>query len=299
MKTQLTPHLVDLTFDAALKSFWRRNKLSLFLGALQIQDLPEWLPNETKRDYLSRVFELLQKTEQRRKIIELARSLSEQTAFPDLENWEDSENKIATAKSAVDTLRRYLSKQNTQITSEKQKQEARRKFHKSQAQTRASQQTLQSLENKLCDLVSEKGSPSAGKGFEKWFYKLMDFSEITSRRPYKTGGREIDGSITIGDTTYLVECKFTTNQTGAPDIDIFRSKVETKADNTMGVFVSICGYSPVAKQEASGKKTPLLLLDHNHLYHVLRGISGFQDVIERIRRNASQTGEAYLPVTKF
>ena len=67
----------------------------------------------------------------------------------------------------------------------------------------------------------------------------------------------------------------------------------------MGVMVSISGYSSVARQEASGERTPLLLLDHGHLYLVLGGIMGMADVIDRVRRHASQTGEAYLAASDF
>ena len=62
---------------------------------------------------------------------------------------------------------------------------------------------------------------------------------------------------------------------------------------------TICGYSTVARQEASGAKTPILLLDHAHLYLVLTGIMSLADVVERLRRHASQTGEAYLPANEF
>lgn len=67
----------------------------------------------------------------------------------------------------------------------------------------------------------------------------------------------------------------------------------------MGIMVSISGFTEIAKKEASGAKTPLLLLDHSHLYLVLGGIMGMADVIDRIRRHASQTGEAYLAANKF
>jgi hypothetical protein len=67
----------------------------------------------------------------------------------------------------------------------------------------------------------------------------------------------------------------------------------------MGIFVSISGFSSVAIDGASGKKTPLLLLDHGHLYRVLGGVSSFRDVVERVRRHSSQTGEAYLPANRF
>ena len=50
----------------------------------------------------------------------------------------------------------------------------------------------------------------------------------------------------------------------------------------------------MARQEASGERTPLLLLDHGHIYLVLGGIMGLGDIIDRVRRHASQTGEAYL-----
>ena len=55
----------------------------------------------------------------------------------------------------------------------------------------------------------------------------------------------------------------------------------------------------MAREEASGNKTPLLILDHGHIYLVLGGMMGLADVVELIRRHASQTGEAYLPVSDF
>jgi len=300
MKTRITPHLIGLAYEAALRSFWRKNALSAFLTRSEVRGLPAWHPDETKRDYLARVFDLLQRNDEgKAKILHLAQFLAEQDSFPDLTGWEDSDEKIAAAKTAIVALRTYLHEQDEQIASEKERIEAQKRFREFQAQTRASQQSLQLLSDRLGDLANELGSSASGVAFQDWFYDLMDFSEITSRRPFNTGGREIDGSITIGDTTYLVECKFTTEQSGAPDIDVFRSKVESKADNTMGIFVSISGYSSVAVKDASGRKTPLLLLDHGHLYRVLGGVSSFTDVVERVRRHASQTGESYLPVTKF
>ena len=300
MKTQLTPHLIQLTYEAALRSFWRKNALSSFLRRAEVPNLPGWLPDESKRDYLTRVLEILQCTDHGKgKILHLAHFLAEQASFPDLEGWEDTSEKVSAAEGAVGTLRSYLSEQDAQLVSEEQRQKARKRLRNLQAQTRASQQNLQELSDRLGDLASEIGSSSAGKEFEKWFYDLMDFSEITSRRPFRTKGREIDGSITIGDTTYLIECKFTAGQADAPDVDVFRAKVESKADNTMGVFVSISGFSSVAARDASGRKTPLLLLDHGHLYRVLGGISSFKDVIERVRRHASQTGESHLAADQF
>ena len=127
----------------------------------------------------------------------------------------------------------------------------------------------------------------------------MDYFEIDSRRPYVTDGRQIDGSVTVDGTTYLVELKFTSEQAGATDIDTFHKKVSRKADNTMGLIISISGYSKVAIDEASCDKTPLLLLDYNHVYAMLNATQTFADLVRRVRRHASQTGIAFLQLSDF
>jgi hypothetical protein len=300
MKSRFTPHLIDLTFDAALRSFWRKSALSSFLRTSGIGKIPAWGPDESKRDYLTRVFEALRGTDAgRSKIMQLAQFLAEQRSFPDLKGWEDSAQKLEGAEQSVVALRSYLEEQDLDIATEQSRQEARKRLRTLQEEARVAQQSIQALTDRLTQLSVELGTPDAGRGFESWFYALMQFSEITARKPYTVDGRQIDGSVTIGDTTYLVECKFTAEQSGAPDIDVFRAKVESKADNTMGIFVSISGFSSVALNAASGKKTPLLLLDHTHIYGVLSGAYSFRTVIERVRRHCSQTGHAHLAIADF
>ena len=76
-------------------------------------------------------------------------------------------------------------------------------------------------------------------------------------------------------------------------------KIHDKADNTMGIVVSISGFSETAVSEASGPRTPVLLMDHRHLYLALGGTVTFGEIVERVRRHASQTGEALLGPDRF
>ncbi|HIH6738519.1 TPA: hypothetical protein ACYRTW_004889, partial [Escherichia coli] len=103
----------------------------------------------------------------------------------------------------------------------------------------------------------------------------------------------------IDGTTYLVELKFQKTQSDAIDIDSLKAKVNKMADNTMAVMISVSGYSSVAITESSGSRTPLLLLDYSHLYLFLSGGMRFDEIITRIRRHSSQTGESYLSVNSF
>lgn len=299
MAIRFTPHLVDLAFNAAIKSYWRKKSLRKFLKQCHISEafLNSWQEGESKRDFLGRLFDQLQETDRHRGIIlTMAKFLAEQRSFPDLEGWEDSDIKVSEAKKAVAALRTYLEEQERTTKEEANFQEQLRLQREKNRAALTQLQTMDTLTSRLQTLSLQIGTQQAGYDFQDWFFDFLDFSEAVCRRPYVHSGRQIDGSVTVDGTTYLVELKFTKGQADAPDIDIFKSKVNSKADNTMGLMVSISGYSSVAVSDASYAKTPLLLLDHEHLYAVLTGFMTFDEIVQRVRRHASQTGEAYLRV---
>ena len=302
MATKFTHRLVELTYEAALKSFWRKTALRKFLLSAHVAaaHLNTWSVDESKREFLDRTFQKLQGSDRGKAVIfEMANALSEQTSFPDLRDWEDSEQKIAAATKAVSELRAYVGAQAEEIRSEREREEAKSRAHEERRKVQRGLTDKRKLQERLDQLHPLVGTQQGGYDFQDWFYELLDFCEIQNRRPYVSAGRQIDGSITLDGTTYLVELKFTSGQASATDIDSLRSKVDDKADNTMGIMVSISGYSSVAITQASGRKTALLLFDAMHLYLFLTGAMSFQEVVLRVRRHASQTGEAYLPASGF
>lgn len=302
MAAKITPRLVELTYEAVLKSFWRKEALRKFLRGSHVADsfMATWASTESKRDFLDRAFEKLQASDRGKAVIfEMALFLSEQTTFPDLRNWEDSQQKIAEATKAVAELKAYLKAQAEEIRTDREREEAKTRARDERQKIQRSLTDKAKLQDRLGALHPAVGTQKGGYEFQDWFFDLLDFSEIQNRRPYVSAGRQIDGSISLDGTTYLVELKFTASQADATDIDSLRSKVDDKADNTMGVMVSISGYSSVAIAQASGRKTTLLLFDAAHLYLFLTGNLSFADIISRVRRHASQTGEAYLAAAKF
>lgn len=302
MSVPITPYLLDLVADAALKSFWRRKALAAFLRRCQISQnfLAGWTVDESKRDLLYRLFPEIEKSEHGPAVItRMARSLAEQTSFPDLENWEDSAEKKRNATSAVRALRDHLTRADEEVVQSRDRERTRKRAQAAQKQAIERRHTLEKLGARLNALASEIGSQKAGYLFQDWYYDLADYFEIISRRPYVIDGRQIDGSVTVDGTTYINELKFTREQAGAPEVDVFYRKVQNKADNTMGIMISMSGFSSTAIETASGPRTPLLLLDHSHLYFMLLGSSSFEDLVKRLRRHSSQTGCAYLGVGDF
>jgi hypothetical protein len=302
MAARITPRLIELTYEAALKSFWRKESLRKFLRASHVSEshIATWGPADSKRDFLDRTFQKLHTSDRGKAVVfEMAKYLSEQTSFPDLRDWEDSAQKIAAATKAVAELKSYLRVQDEDIRTERDRDEAKTRARAERQRIQRSVTDKSKLQQRLDTLHPAVGTQQGGYDFQDWFYDLLDFCEIENRRPYVIEGRQIDGSLTLDGTTYLVELKFTAGQADAADIDSLRAKVDDKADNTMGVFVSISGYSSVALAQASGRKTTLLLLDAAHLYLFLAGTISFEEIILRVRRHVSQTAEAYLPVARF
>ena len=302
MAKRLSPTFVTLIYEATLKSYWRRQALRRFLRQAGIAEsfLSTWTQEESKRDFLDRLFAKLPDQNRGQELLmQMAKDLAAQDTYPDLSGWEDSKQKIRDATVAVAALRRALNSLDEQVQSKANQDAARERHKQMQQEAQRSRDTLETLNSRLATLASRLGSNEAGYEFQTWFYDLMDFFEIMNRRPFTSGGRQIDGSVTVSGTTYLVELKFTKEQSGATDIDSALKKINDKADNTMGIMVSISGYSGVAIKEASGRRTPLLLMDHSHLYFALAGGATFGEIIDRVRRHASQTGEAFLSPNSF
>lgn len=109
MATRLAPHFVVLVYDALLKSFWRKKALRNFLRRCHISEtfLGQLSDDESKREWLDRLFRRLEESDKGEAVIQqMAKSLAEQTTFPDLENWEDSAQKIPAAQAAVEALKK-------------------------------------------------------------------------------------------------------------------------------------------------------------------------------------------------
>jgi restriction endonuclease Mrr len=303
MSKRLSPPFIELTHDALLKAFWYKPSLRLFLQQHGVKDLvlAQWHVDQSKRDFVDWLWPQLVKTDRGHEaILDMARSLSDMQHFPDLERKEDTKVRIPEAKQAIARLREQVLKVNETLQ-ETAEAAARRKLAQVEMSKRlAAQQSLVKLQQQLTDLMPRLGTQDGGYAFERWFYDLAIYFELDSRPGYKSDGRQIDGAITIEGTTFLLETKFTNEPIGSPDIDTFMAKIESKADNTMGLYVSISGFNGGAIKAASKAKTPMLLLDHSHIFNlILRGVMRLPQVVSRIKRHASQTGQAHLPASDF
>ena len=76
MAAKFTPRLIELTYEAALKSYWRKEALKKFLRASYISEnfLPTLGGEESKRDFLDKVFQKLQASDKGKAVIYIIRN---------------------------------------------------------------------------------------------------------------------------------------------------------------------------------------------------------------------------------
>jgi hypothetical protein len=303
MNKRLSTSFIELTHDALLKAFWYKPSLRLFLQQHGVRDsvLAQWHSDQSKRDFIAWLWPQLVTIDRGHSaILSMARSLSEMQHFPDLERKEDPRVRIPEAKQAISRLKEQVFKINETLKETEEAAVARKASQEEMSKRLAAQRSLVTLQQELTALTRQHGTQEGGYAFEKWFYDLAVYFELDARPGYKADGRQIDGAITIEGTTFLLETKFTNEPVGSPDIDSFMAKIESKADNTMGLCVSMSGFNEGAKRTASKQRTPMLLLDHSHIFNlILPGVMTLPQVISRIKRHASQTGFSFLGVLEF
>lgn len=302
MQIKYTLQISELTFDAILKVFNRKKTFIRFLRSMGVKDtvLASFDPNETKREFLERLFPKMQNTENGKKaILKMALEVSEFKEFPDLKGYEDSSLKEINAQESVSNLNKCISELRKNTSDEQERQRIKEIARQHAEEIKKERDSLSRFESRLNELTTRLGTQKAGYEFQDWLYDLVGFYEVQCRRPFNSNGRQLDGSVSVSNTEYLVELKFEKNQADAQDIDSLYSKLKDKADNTLAIFIAMSGYSSVAVSEANKGRTMVLLFDYSHIFLLLRGTLDFCELVDRAKRHAAQTGGAYLSATAF
>jgi len=76
-------------------------------------------------------------------------------------------------------------------------------------------------------------------------------------------------------------------------------KLQGKLENSLGLFISINGFSEDAVEAISSGRRLLILMDGEDLMAVLEGRIDLVQLLLRKRRKASQTGNIYLKIRDF
>ncbi len=135
-----------------------------------------------------------------------------------------------------------------------------------------------------------------GRDFERFLKSLLHADGLDPRASYKPDGEEIDGSFLMDGRVYLLEAKWHKEPLPASSIYAFKGKVDGKLLGTIGVFISVSGYSENAVDALTlGKALNLILFDGDDIRAALEAENGFRLIMLDKLRAAAEGGLIYLP----
>ena len=179
---------------------------------------------------------------------------------------------------------------------QQQIEERRQKAHKTLMTKTAVQQKLEELREEYYKLLASDQPQKRGFHLERIIRELFEIFDLDPKASFRITGEQIDGAFALEGTDFLFEAKWQQDLVGAAELDSLAGKLGRKLENTLGLFLSINGFSEDGiKAHASGRRL-ILLMDGSDLMAVLEGRIDLFQLLLRKRRHASRTGNIYLRI---
>jgi len=283
--------------------FWYKRDLRSFLQNCMSDRLlvaqANW--DAYKRQIVSEIVDAMAENQDRHfdDLMRLLHDVSQIEDFSHLERLEDGKKKAAAARHAVTALRRVMRDHGDVVAeTEKAKERAARQEEKLRADGdwRAK---LRAARQRYYDLLSSQMPQRRGYKLETLLRDLFDLFDLDPKASFRNVGEQIDGGFALEGTDYLFEARWQDGPAAIQDLDAFAGKVRRKLENTLGLFLSVNGFSEDGVRAHSTGQPVLVLMTGSDLTAVLEERIDLAELLKRKRRHASQTGNILLPVEKI
>jgi hypothetical protein len=217
--------------------------------------------------------------------------------FSHLARLEDGAEKARKAKESVNALR-VLVKDHFDLFEEQGfREEQRKAAYERMLRTQGVRDRLKEIERDYLGLISSTNPQQRGFALERILRDLFALFDLDPKASFRNTGEQIDGAFTFDNTDYILEAKWQQEPVGTHQLDTLHSKLtRTTLDNTLGLFLSINGYSDDGVRAHSSGRRLMILMDGSHLMAVIEGRIDLIQLLLRMRRHASQTGNIYLKI---
>lgn len=298
---QLTPAALVALKEALIHIYWYKKDLKIFLleSLSRNIDINSMNWDLTKRELCSLIIDRLVQQNKTESLLQLTENICQFENFQHLMHLEDGANKARIARDAVIYLRELF----TPYQESKKSEEERKKRIKSAEDKRLSfknyQEELANLRNEFISLVSSQNHQQRGFKLEQLMNKLFTLNDLDPKASFKIMGQQIDGAFTLDGTEFLFEAKWTKSLINNSDLAAFKEKVKSKLENTLGLFLSIDGFSEDGITASQYSDKVMILMDGSDLMAVLEERISFTSLINRKKQIASREGKIYVPFSQM
>lgn len=299
MKNTIAPAAINALKEALTCIYWYKSDLRSFLqntiSSPAILARVNW--DGYKRAIVSDVVDRMARNQStyRSDLVQLMNEVVKLRDFSHLEKLEDGKAKATSAKRSVAALAK-LTEHNRAIEEEQRQIEARRQAkHDEMLRNQGLRDKLSEVQREFIALLSDQPQ-RRGYRLEKLLRELFELFDLDPKASFRLTGEQIDGAFTFDGIDYLLEAKWQDQPAGIQDLDAFNGKLTRKLENTLGLFLSVNGFSADAVTAHSSGRRLMLLMDGSDLTAVLDGRIDLVRLLLRKRRAASQTGNIYVRV---
>lgn len=296
---QLAPAAILALKNALRLVFWRKKDLkdffNLTIGRIEVMSL--WDNNLTKAECVDILLNYMLKNRAEYEV-EIQKLIVETHSFNDfshLASLEDGFAKVRDAEAALKALKNYAQFFQEAKTNLEDYEKRKLTAEKSTETKNIFTSTLASASEDFKALWSSADAQARGYKLEKILVDLFKLFGLDPRASFRLIGEQVDGAFTFDGTDYLIEAKWQKLPVSAADLDVFSQKVDRKLKNTLGLLVSINGFQNEGIESHSYGIKRILLMDGMHLTSILEGRIRLDEILLRMRRHASETGQLYLP----
>lgn len=299
-KKRISPAATHALKEALTAVFWYKSDLRSFLT--QCLSDPALLAtvnwSDYKRNIVSSLVDYLVRNEKRyqRDLLELITEVSKMKDFSHLRQLEDGELKVSRAKEAVAALEQQLRGHQSLVDERLEIERRRQTAHQKMLRVKAIREKLEEICSEYLSLIASGEPQKRGFRLEKVLRGLFELFDLDPKASFRILGEQIDGAFSFEGTDYLLEAKWQRDPVGAAGIDSLCGKLQRKLDNTLGLYLSINGYSDDAVTAVSSGRRLVILMDGSDLMAVLEGRIDLLQLLLRKRRVAAETGNIYLRI---
>jgi hypothetical protein len=297
---KIAPAAIVALKEALTNLYWYKGDLRSFLTSTltntALLSVLNW--GDYKRNIVGQLIDYLDRrqNEYEADLLKLMTEVARVDDFSHLERLEGGKAKASTARASVTALRKLTEAHDAVFQEEKQMEERRRRAHEQMLRKTAVREKLDELTREYYQLLGASEPQQRGYRLEKIIRELFALFDLDPRAAFKIVGEQIDGAFTFDGTDYLCEGKWQQEPVAAADLDVLAGKLGRKLDNTLGLFLSINGFSEDGVKAHSSGRRMMILMDGSDLMAILEGRIDLIQLLLRKRREASQTGNIYLRI---
>lgn len=152
---------------------------------------------------------------------------------------------------------------------------------------------MEELKSKFFEIAINNNKQERGFQLEKLLNELFILFELSAKSSFKVNGEQIDGAFTFDGTDFLLEAKWQKELIPASVLYAFGGKIKNKLKNTLGLFISIDGFSKDGVETNNPLTKQMILMDGEDLMLIFDGRIQLNEMILLKRQHASQTGEIF------